>query len=155
MKGSIMSKRLTAAALLALAPGVALAAVAPPTGAASKPAAHPAASAPANRDVRCLLLSNLYAKTAAHSEGQAAAAQSRLFYLGRVSGRLSGAALTTAMTAAAKTVSPEKAGVDMNACLATVQSSAASVESAGKTVRQIVLPGATMPATPAAGPANR
>ncbi|WP_419825918.1 hypothetical protein [Sphingomonas sp.] len=151
-----MSKRLTVATLLALAPGAALAAVAPPAGkATAKPAARPAASAPANRDTRCLLLSNLYAKAAAHSEGQAAAAQARLFYLGRVSGRLSGAALTNAMTAAAKTVSPEKAGADMNACLATVQSSAASVEAAGKTVRQIVIPGASAPANPVAGPANR
>lgn len=140
-------KLLSAAAMLAFA----VPAVAAP---AAKGAAAPAASRPAaNRDVRCLLLANMYRKVAAAAQGRETAEQARLFYYGRISGRLSGAALTSAMEAAAKTIDPAKAGADMSGCVATVQSTATAVDAAGDKVRAAVVTPAAV-AAPAVGPAK-
>lgn len=94
-------------------------------------AACPADAQTANRDVRCLLLSNLFSKAAPDARGKESAAQTRLFYLGRVSAKFSPTQLQTAMTTEAKTIDPNGAGPEMNKCVASVQASAAAAEAVG------------------------
>lgn len=96
----------------------------------------PAAPAPTgNRDVHCLMLSNLFLKTAPAELAKESAGQARLFYLGRVSGKLVPAQLAPALTAEAKTLDLDHAGLDMNKCLGTVQAAQLAVEAAGKKVQ--------------------
>lgn len=133
-------------AILIAASVAALAAPLLPLQAATAPAA-------ANRDVRCLMLSNLFSKAAAVAQAKEAAGQSRLFYLGRVSDKYTAARLEAAMSAEAKSIDPDKAGPDMNKCLASVQAAAAAVEAAGHKAAESKAPAtATTPAHAAAGP---
>ena len=68
--------------------------------------ALPAHAQTGNRDVRCLMLSNLFSKAASAAQAKEAAGQSRLFYLGRVSGKVPPAQLEAAMAMEAKTIVP-------------------------------------------------
>jgi hypothetical protein len=92
--------------------------------------AVPAVAQTANQDVRCLMLSNLFAKAAPDAQGKEAAAQSRLFYLGRVSAKVASAQLAPAMATEAKTMDAAHVGPEMNKCLANVQASVSAVEAA-------------------------
>jgi hypothetical protein len=104
-----------------------------PLAAQAETAHAPTAHAPSgNRDVRCLMLSNLFTKTSPVEQAKVAASQARLFYLGRVSSKFTSAQLETAMNAEAKAIDSDHAGPDMNACLASVQAAAAAAEVAGK-----------------------
>lgn len=101
--------------------------------------AAPAPAAPAkapNRDVRCLMLSNLFAKAAPDAKGKEAAGQARLFYLGRVSSRFSQTQLESAMGAEASAIAPAKVGAEMNTCFASVRAAAAAIEAAGAKARR-------------------
>ena len=102
-----------------------------PTGAAQ------AQSQPS--DVKCLLLSNLYAKQAGDEKARATALQASFFYLGRVSGP--GATVKARLNDEAKTLSSNNAGDAMAACVK------AMVQRAGE------LSGATQPS--AAQPEGR
>lgn len=118
-------------------------------------AATSAAPAPAarNKDVRCLMLSNLYSKASSDVRGQTAAAQNRLFYLGRVSAKVPPAQLGAAMAAETRTIDPANTSAEMNACSATLRASASTIEAAGdKAIRSLAPAGAAPAAAPAAGP---
>ncbi len=123
----------------------------------SIPAQAAGAPAATNRDVHCLMLSNLFSKTSTAAQAKEAAGQSRLFYLGRVSDKFTPARLEAAMTAEAKAIDPDRAGVDMNKCIASIQAAAEAVEVAG---HKAAASGGAMPAAvphappAAAGPPN-
>lgn len=65
-------------------------------------------------DVKCLLLSNIYAKQADDEKARAAALQASFFYLGRVTGPA--ADLRARLSAEAKTLSSTENGDAMAAC---------------------------------------
>lgn len=97
----------------------------------SVPAYAVPASPAGSRDVRCLMLSNLFSKTGPAAQARESARQARIFYIGRVSDTFTPARLEAAMAIEARTIDPERAGPDMNKCLASVEAAAMAVEVAG------------------------
>ena len=90
------------------------------------------ASAQAVNDVRCLLVSNLFAKAAKEPKAKALAEASKYYFLGKLQGRISSAQLKTRAVAEAKSITPKGAGPVMNACAKQLQGTVISVESALK-----------------------
>ena len=74
------------------------------------------ANAQAGNDVKCLLASNLFAKAAKDPKARTAAEASKLYFLGRIHGRLNAVQLKGEMLAQQKTITPKNAGVVMNGC---------------------------------------
>jgi hypothetical protein len=69
-------------------------------------------------DARCLLVSSTYARTAKDPRARQVAQTASAFYLGRVDGRYSPAALKATLAAELKLVSAGNAASIMNACAA-------------------------------------
>lgn len=90
------------------------------------------ASAQAVNDVRCLLVSNLFAKAAKDPKAKALAEATKYYFLGKLQGRISSAQLRTQAVAEAKSITPKGAGPVMNACAKQLQGTVISVESALK-----------------------
>jgi hypothetical protein len=90
--------------------------------------AAPPASAQAVNDVRCLLVSNLFAKAAKDPKAKALAEASKYYYLGKLQGRVSPAQLKTQAIAQAKTVNAKDAGPFMNDCAKQLQSTVQTTE---------------------------
>lgn len=93
-----------------LALSLLLAAPSFPATAANAPAANPPS------DVRCLLLSNAFSKSANNEQAKQVAAQTLLFYVGRLDGRMAPAALESAMRTQSASIDPKTAGAEMTAC---------------------------------------
>ena len=74
------------------------------------------ASAQSNNDVKCLLASNLFAKAAKDPKARTAAEASKLYFLGRIHGRMSAAQVRTEMLAQQKAINSKNAGATMNGC---------------------------------------
>lgn len=74
-------------------------------------------------DVRCLLLSNAFAQGANTDEAKKAGQAGALFYLGRIDGRWNDAQLRTAIAQQQKSITPAKAGAEMQACMRRVEAS--------------------------------
>lgn len=87
------------------------------------------ASAQANNDVRCLLASNLFAKAAKDPKARTAAEASKLYYLGRIHGRLNPAQLKAELLAQQKAITPKTAGNVMNGCARQMDSGIKLVQS--------------------------
>ena len=91
------------------------------------------AAAPANaqsgNDVKCLLASNLFTKAAKDPKARTAAEASKLYYLGRIHGRLNAAQLKAELLAQQKTITPKNAGVVMNACARQMEAGIKMVQS--------------------------
>lgn len=83
--------------------------------------ASPALSQTAEQDVRCLMVSNIFSQTEKEAGKRQVASAARLFYLGRVDARVSGANLKATLAAQAKTITPENAGPAMTACARSMQ----------------------------------
>jgi hypothetical protein len=96
--------------------------------------ALPASAQTVPEDVRCLMLSNLFAKAAANDQAKQLAGKSLAFYLGRLDGRATPEALAAAMRAQAPTIDPKGAGPAMNACAARLARAEQSVQAAGRAV---------------------
>ena len=86
----------------------------------------------ATNDVRCLMASNLFAKASKDPKARKVADASKLFYLGRVTARLSEQQVRAQIVAQTKTITRANAGNVMNACARRMQSGAAMVERVGK-----------------------
>ena len=86
-------------------------------------AAATAAAPAADDDVRCLLLSSGYTRLAKDDASRRGPAMTGAFYLGRLSGRLSDAALTTVLRAQGKGLLGKDAEPLMRACVARAQAS--------------------------------
>ena len=91
-------------------------------------AAAPAGAQPSN-DVKCLLVSNLFTKAAKDPKARTAAEASKLYFLGRIHGRLNAAQLKAELLAQQKTITPKNAGVVMNACARQMESGIKMVQS--------------------------
>jgi hypothetical protein len=93
-----------------LAAGLLLAGLAAPLSAQSVP-----------DDVRCFLLSNYFARANTDAKGKEIAAQSVFFFAGRVEGRSTAEAITTAVRAQLGTIDAKTATTEMSACAGRMQ----------------------------------
>ena len=73
----------------------------------------PAVAQSAPDDLHCFMLSNVFAKAAKDERGKAVAAQSALYYLGRIDGHLDPKALAGIIHSR---LDPKTAGPQMTAC---------------------------------------
>ena len=87
------------------------------------------ASAQAGNDVQCLLASNLFAKAAKDPKARTAAEASKLYYLGRIHGRLNATQLKAELLAQQKAISPKNAGAIMNGCARQMESGIKLIQS--------------------------
>jgi hypothetical protein len=83
-------------------------------------------------DVRCLLLSNVFSQKAADDRQKAAATMNKLFFMGRLDGRATGAAITRAFQDQARTIKVATAGAEMTACAARVRHAEEALQAAAK-----------------------
>ncbi|MCA1653612.1 MAG: hypothetical protein ABR588_01030 [Sphingomicrobium sp.] len=81
----------------------------------------PAAAQGVDQDVRCLLLSNAFAKAEKDPAKRNIAVGSGLYYFGRVDARLSGDALRNQILAQGKLLTNQNAGPLMTACAQQLQ----------------------------------
>ena len=84
-------------------------------------------------DVRCLMLSNVFAKASSaggndHAEAQRAAQSAALFFLGKIDGRWSEEQLRAARTQQQKTITSANAGAGMQRCMQRMQASAKKMQ---------------------------
>jgi hypothetical protein len=74
------------------------------------------ASAQSGNDVKCLLASNLFSKAAKETKERTAAEASKLYYLGRIHGRLNATQLKAELLAQQKAINSKNAAAIMNGC---------------------------------------
>ena len=74
------------------------------------------ASAQSSNDVRCLLVSNFFAKVSKDEKGRRRAENASYFYLGRSAGRFNDAQLKAALDAEQRSLKSSNAGPVMAAC---------------------------------------
>src|SRR6201995_2469031 len=79
------------------------------------------AAAQSAPDVKCLILSNIFAKATKEAKSQKAAEASLYFYLGRVTSTASPAQLKAALEAQSRTIDDKTAGEQMNGCVSAIQ----------------------------------
>jgi hypothetical protein len=90
-------------------------------------AAIPAAAQSIPDDVRCLALSNAFAKNATEEPARQAASRALLFYLGRLDARGDPQAIRSAMQSSK--IDPKTAPTDMSACSTRFANAAQTMES--------------------------
>lgn len=94
-----------------------------------------ATAAPAQtlkEDVRCILLSGMFIKSAKDEKGQQIAKLTGAFHLGRIDARTDAKALTEALRAESKTIDPKAAGPAMDACAARLGKAQAAMNGVGR-----------------------
>ncbi len=94
----------------------------------------PACAQTVPEDVRCMLLSNMFAKYASDEKVRNAAARSLVFYIGRLDGRADAQTIASAMRAQASSIDPKTSGPAMDACASRVARAAQSIQALAKTV---------------------
>jgi hypothetical protein len=94
------------------------------------------ARAQAGNDVRCLMASNLYAKASKDQKQKLAAEATRLYFVGRIHGRLNAIQLKAELLAQQKTINPKNAGDVMNGCARQMEAGLSMIQ----TVSQQLLP---------------
>ena len=82
-------------------------------------------------DVRCFLVSNIFAKAAKDPKARKLAEAGVYFYLGRIDGRVSGTQLKRTVREQSKALSAANASAVMAGCARFMQASAKSVRSLG------------------------
>src|SRR5262245_49046152 len=98
------------------------------------PGGPASAAAPAQGiagDVRCLMLSNVFAKSATEASAREIAAQSLLFYLGRINGRADARTITNAMRANAH-VNQQAASAEMRTCAGALAQAQVNLQAWGR-----------------------
>ena len=83
-------------------------------------------------DVKCLLASNLFTKSAKDPKTRLAAEASKFFYLGRIYGRVNATQLRAEMVAQQKTITSKNAGTIMNSCARQMDAGVKLVQGATK-----------------------
>lgn len=83
-------------------------------------------------DARCLLLSNGFAKGAKDERAKQVAAETLIFFIGRLDGRAAPQALTNAMRSQATSIDPKTAGPEMTACAARVARAKQAIQVLGR-----------------------
>jgi hypothetical protein len=84
-------------------------------------------------DVRCLVLSNLFAKSGADARGRQVAGQTMLFYVGRLDGRADARTIVNAMRAQGRRIDPRAAATEMSACAARLARAEQTIQALGRT----------------------
>jgi hypothetical protein len=87
------------------------------------------AAAQSGGDVRCLLVANLFAKSAKDAKARNAAEAAKYYYLGRINGRMNAQQLKSQALAASKTVNAKNAGQVMNGCVQQIAAASNSLQS--------------------------
>jgi hypothetical protein len=93
----------------------------------------PASAQSVPEDVRCMLLSNIFAKGASDEKARNVAGQNLAFYIGRLEGRANPQAIATAMRAQASSIDPKTSGPAMDACASRLARAAQSIQAIGNT----------------------
>ena len=96
-------------------------------------AASPASAQTVPDDVRCMLLSNMFATGARDEKARNVAAQSLGFYIGRLDGRADPQGIVTAKRAQPSSIDPKTAGPAMDVCASRLARAAQSIQALGKT----------------------
>ena len=96
-------------------------------------------AAPATENIRCFLVSNVFAKGAKDARGQQIAAFVRFYNLGQMQAKLSPAEIKDQVIAVSKGIDPKAAAAAMNACAKGLEAADKSIEAIGAQVRQQVL----------------
>lgn len=87
-----------------------------------------------NGNIRCLIVSNLFAKSSKEAKAKEIAGSAMLFYGGRVS-NLSNAQIETGLLAQRKQVTAENAAKTMNECAQAMNRAVQKIEAAGQKVK--------------------
>lgn len=87
-------------------------------------------------DARCLIVSSTYARSASDSAAHQVAQATAAFFLGRVDGRSSAAALKAELAAQQKLITPANAPATMKACSARVGAAEQRVRAAAPPMPQ-------------------
>lgn len=98
--------------------------------------ANPAQAQTAD-DVKCLLASNLFAKSAKDPKIRLAAEASKYFYLGRIYGRLNATQLRAQMVAQQKAITTTNAGPIMNSCARQMDAGVKMVQGATRELTKV------------------
>ena len=96
--------------------------------------AAPAAAQNMNNDVRCLIVSNLFAKNAKEAKARTLASSVRLFYGGRVSA-LSAAQIQAGVVAQQKQLTPANIGTTMNGCARSMDQALKKIQAVGQKLK--------------------
>lgn len=83
-------------------------------------------------DVRCLLVSNIFANSATDARARQAASAASAFYMGRIDGRVSSAALEAALISEQKLITRANSSRDMQACSARLAEAEKKVHAAAR-----------------------
>lgn len=92
----------------------------------------PAQAETVQDDIRCVLLSGIFIKSAKDEKGKQIAQLTGAFYLGRLDGRAAPAALTAALRAESKALDGKIAGPLMDACAKKMAAAQKAVNDAGR-----------------------
>jgi hypothetical protein len=93
----------------------------------------PASAQTVSEDVRCMLLSNIFANGASDEKARNAAGQNLAFYIGRLDGRADPQVIATAMRVQASSIDPKTSGPAMDACASRLARAAQSIQAIGNT----------------------
>jgi hypothetical protein len=88
-----------------------------------------AATAQSATDIKCMILSNVFAKNSKDAESQKAAEAALYFYLGRVPDGATSTQLKTLLDAQGKALTDATAGAMMNACVKTIENKVQMLQS--------------------------
>ncbi len=95
-------------------------------------AVSPAAAQSVPQDVRCLMISNLYAQASNDQRARQVALESLLFFTGRLDGRADARTITNTMRAQAATINPATSAPEMNTCNQRVARSRQAIQVMGR-----------------------
>jgi len=87
-------------------------------------------------DVRCLMLSNVFARAAKDDKGREVAVRSALFYLGRINGRSDIRDLPGETRRAGSSIDAKVAGVQMDACVGRLNRAEQDFKAIGNSLAQ-------------------
>lgn len=74
------------------------------------------AASPGNDNIRCMMLSNLFANGVKDAHLREIASEARFYYLGRIADAMTDTQIESALVAAGKTISNASAGAEMTRC---------------------------------------
>jgi hypothetical protein len=94
----------------------------------------PASAQTVSEDVRCMLLSNIFAKGASDEKVRNGASLNLAFYIGRLDGRADPQGIASAMRTQASSIDQKTAGPAMDACASRLARASQSIQALGKTV---------------------
>ncbi|WP_420141747.1 hypothetical protein [Sphingomonas sp.] len=89
-----------------------------------------------DRDVRCLMVSNVFAQAEKDAKKKQLALASSFFFMGRIDGRLQPSQLKTQLQAQARTLNNKTIGQTMDGCAKIVQASQRTLVATGQQLDQ-------------------